>query len=357
MSIDIHFTPDDWARIERDWGAFWTGELDRAIVSISMLDVPEGVNLPDAPSFVAQLPMDMSADEIVDRYEARLRHTRWYGEAFPMWFVNFGPGSIAAYLGAKMGVAPDTVWFEPAENRELADMHLHFDSDNAIYQHALKVSRKAAERWADQVCVSIPDIGENLDILASLRSTDRLLMDTMDCPEQIDRLAGEITTHWLKYFEAFHAATEAGHGHTAWSGHFSPGRTYILQCDFSYMISPEMFRRFVIPDLQTCCRHLDHSFYHLDGKGALPHLDALLQIEELHGIQWVPGAGQPNPAHWPDLLSKIRQAGKLCMVYGTPEEMLKIAREHGPKGFFMHTGGFRDENEIRDFLKQLHGEG
>jgi hypothetical protein len=354
MSIDIHFTSEDWARIERDWGAFWAGEMDRAMVIVETFQEPEDKTLPEAPAFVAQLPMEMSADEIVDRYEASLPYQRWYGDAFPKWWINFGPGVAAAFLGAKMGVAPDTVWFEPAEIREPADIHLHFDPDNAVLQHILNISQRAAERWNHQVCVGYTDLGGNLDILASFRTTERLLMDTMDCPDQVERLAKEITTHWLTYFENFHAVTENGCGHTTWAPVWSPGRTYMLQCDFSYMISPDMFRRFVVPDIQACCRRLDHSFYHLDGKGALSHLDALLEIEELHGIQWVPGDGNPSPAHWPEVLSRIRKAGKLCQVYGSAQELLKIVHEHGPKGFILHSHQtFRDEEEIQDFLAQL----
>ncbi|MBN1943865.1 MAG: hypothetical protein JW849_11280 [Phycisphaerae bacterium] len=352
MITDIHFTPDDWARIQRDWGAFWAGELDRPMVFIETKHVPEGVNLPEAPEFVAQLPLDMPADEVVDHYEAHLPYKRWYGDAFPKLWINFGPGVIAAFLGAKMGVAPNTVWFEPKAIRELADIHPHFDPSNALFQHLLDISRCAARRWKGQVCVGYTDLGGNLDILASLRTTERLLMDTLDCPDQIDRLAGEITTHWLKYFEAFHTATENGCGHTPWAPIWSPKRTYMLQCDFSYMISPEMFRQFVVPDIQACCRQLDHSFYHLDGKGALPHLEALLEIEELRGIQWVPGDGNPLPADWPDVLSRIRKAGKFCQTYGPPKDMLKIAREHGGKGFIMHTWDI-EEDEIQDFLAQL----
>ncbi|MDD4062092.1 MAG: hypothetical protein PHW08_15500 [Kiritimatiellae bacterium] len=357
MNTKMHFTPDDWARIERDWGAFWAGELDRPIVILDTCNLPQDKNLPDAPFFTAQLPLDMSADDVVDRYETRFPYMRWYGDAYPRWFVNFGPGTAAAFLGANMGVAPDTVWFEPSEIRELKDIHLRYDPDNALYGHVLDISRRAAERWKGQVCVSYPDLGGNLDILASLRTTERLLMDTMDCPDQIERLVGEITANWLKYFDAFHTATDTGCGHTAWMSQWSPGRTYVLQCDFSYMISPEMFRRFVLPDLTTCCRSLDHSFYHLDGKGALPHLDSLLEIEELDGIQWVPGAGNPEPAHWPEVLSRIRQAGKVCMVFGPPNDMLKIVREHGGKGFMMHTGGLQNEEDIQDFLQQLQREG
>ncbi len=31
----------------------------------------------------------------------------------------------------------------------------------------------------------------------------------------------------------------------------------------------------------------------------------------LKGIQWVPGAGQPNITHWPEVYRKIAKAGKL----------------------------------------------
>ena len=69
---------------------------------------------------------------------------------------------------------------------------------------------------------------------------------------------------------------------------------------FRRMITgPEMFERFVLPDLAACCDRLDHAFYHLDGKGELPHLDLLLSIDGLRGIQWIPGAGQPPPICFP----------------------------------------------------------
>jgi 5-methyltetrahydrofolate--homocysteine methyltransferase len=68
----------------------------------------------------------------------------------------------------------------------------------------------------------------------------------------------------------------------------------MLSSDFSYLIGPAMFDEFVKPGLADSCRRLPHSFYHLDGPGQLAHLDSLLAIAELDGIQWVPGAGQPE---------------------------------------------------------------
>jgi 5-methyltetrahydrofolate--homocysteine methyltransferase len=145
---------------------------------------------------------------------------------------------------------------------------------------------------------------------------------------------------WLEVFGELNALIQPHcAGCVPWAPTWAPGPTYMLQSDFSYMISPNMFKEFVLPDLKACCDHLDYSFYHLDGIGELPHLDQLLSIPNLHGIQWIPGAGKPPPSEWPEVLDRIRSAGKLVQVYATPEEARKIVRRHGGKGFYFALSG------------------
>ena len=43
-------------------------------------------------------------------------------------------------------------------------------------------------RWGDRIVVSHTDLGGNLDILASFRKTERLLLDVHDAPEEVTRL-------------------------------------------------------------------------------------------------------------------------------------------------------------------------
>ena len=88
-----------------------------------------------------------------------------------------------------------------------------------------------------------------------------------------------------------------------------------------------------MPDLVTCCEHLEHGFYHLDGKGEIPHLNHLLSIERLRGIQWIPGDGQPPPEDWLPLLQRIRAGGKLCQVFTSPEGARKIVRDWAGRAF------------------------
>ena len=48
------------------------------------------------------------------------------------------------------------------------------------------------------------------------------------------------------------------------------------------LISPQMFDEFAKPELEATCERLPRAFYHLDGPGQLPHLDSLLEIENLN---------------------------------------------------------------------------
>ena len=99
MGIALHFTQEDWERIERDWTAWWAGELDRPLVMIQYSHPA----VADAPAFTSSLPLDMPAEEVIDRYQSVLEATHFYGDAWPKWWPNFGPGIVAGFLGAQVG--------------------------------------------------------------------------------------------------------------------------------------------------------------------------------------------------------------------------------------------------------------
>ncbi|MCX7011807.1 MAG: trimethylamine corrinoid protein 2, partial [Candidatus Sumerlaeota bacterium] len=88
-------------------------------------------------------------------------------------------------------------------------------------------------------------------------------------------------------------------------------------------------------------------FYHMDGPGQIAHLDSLLSIPELKGIQWVPGAGAPDITRWPDLYRKIRDSGKLIQIGYSLEKLDAIAEQLGsPKGIlFIGTASSMEEAE------------
>ncbi len=357
MSIKVRFTDEDWNRIARDWSSWWAGELNRPLVLIERPE-PPGDGMPAVEEFASSYPLTMPADAVLDRVQAGLEATRYYGDAWPKWWVNFGPGIMAGFLGVKVDAQPDTVWFSPRQDVSIQDLNPTYDPHNSWWRRVQDLTRAAVKRWGDRVQVGHTDLGGNLDIRASLHDTQRLLYELIDAPDQVSRLVDVITWLWLRYYDDLDAIIRrAGRGTTPWAPIWSPERCYMLQCDFSYMISPQMFERFVMPDLAACCDALDHAFYHMDGRGQIPHLDMLLSLERLRGIQWIPGAGSPPPERWLPLLQRIRAAGKLCQLFVTPEGALAIARELGGRGFAFSIEGDLSHDDALGLVQLLAAQG
>ncbi len=356
MSIDINFTDDDWERIRRDWTSWWDGDIDRPMVMIENVNTLMGANDELSEDFLLHKPVD----EVIDYFQARLETGNYYGESWPRYFPNFGPGFMAAFLDAKVVPMPDqhTVWFEAKEQVPIDRLHFAYDPDSVWWKRIQDITRTAVERWGDRVSMAHTDLGGNADILASFRTSNQLLLDLYDAPEEVLRLTGEITDLWKRYYdELYEIIKPCGRGTSNWAGIWSPERTYMTQSDFCYMISPAMFEKFVLPDLSSICGDMTHGFYHLDGKGQIPHLDMLLSLDSLAGIQWIPGGGQPPTEEWMPLLKRIIDGGKRCQVFVTTEGARRIVREIGGKGFAFYILAFpMTAEDAANFIKTLADE-
>ena len=118
------------------------------------------------------------------------------------------------------------------------------------------------------------------------------------------------------------------------------------------MISTQMYEELVVGELLEELDFLDASIYHLDGPDALKHLDRLLAIDKLKGIQWVYGAGQPTASHWIPVLKKIQDAGKMIQIDVVPEELDIMLENLKPEGV-MYTMNARTEEEGRALMKKV----
>lgn len=364
MATDLEVIGIEWQRIEQAWTAWWAGDLDRPLVTVQCLDPGAKAALDDtAPYFASSLPLSMPAEEVIGRYQAKLEALHYYGDAFPHWWPDFGPGIIAGFLGTQVRPRADTVWFEPALRGSIRDLRLQYDPDNLWLRRLRILTQEAVSRWGKGVAVGHTDLGGNLDILASLVTTSQLLTDLHDAPEDVERLVGAITHLWIQYYDQFYDLVKPnGRGTINWAHVWSPGRTYMLQCDFAFMISPQMFERFVLPDLQMCCAALDHPFFHFhfDSFRQEPQLEILLAMEQLRGIQWAFVEGWQDPSKYLPVLKRIRDAGKLCQPWGvTPSAALTIVRELGGRGFLLtfDEDSALKPGEADEFLQVLAAEG
>ena len=83
-------------------------------------------------------------------------------------------------------------------------------------------------------------------------------------------------------------------------------------------------------------------------------LDSLLSIEELKGVQWVPGDGKPGFTEWPEVYGKIRKAGKLIQLWGGSDTLDKVIEQLGsPEGIvILASAHIFQEEEAKAFLRK-----
>jgi len=354
--MPIQFTREQWQIVRETYAAWWEGRLARPLIAAAAYGVDPGRPQPPAPLLSQATCTDLrwSAEELVDRIDYELSQIRWMGDSFPFFNMDcFGPGVLAALLGGRLDNSSGRVWFFPDAEREIKDLHFSYDPGNAWLRRIKDIYRAGMERWQGQVLMGMLDLGGALDVLSTFRPSEKLLMDLYDHPEEVERLTWEIHELWFRVFDEINALiAPVTPGYSDWSTIYSAVPTYILQCDFAYMIGPKTFRRFALPELAASCRRLPRSFYHLDGVGELPHQDAILAIPALGGMQWIPGDGKPDCANWPEVYQKIHAAGKHMQVLGGSRDILDTVIEQVGDARGIHFRGLSVPLALEDDLRR-----
>ncbi len=295
-------------------------------------------------------------EEVIPRLENMVEATHWMGEAFPVVFpVSIGIAAISAnYLGAPIKfLNTHTTWSEPIIDNWENRPEFEFSSHNKWWRLSSKLLERAAQRAPGRYYVGIPDLNGPGEILSRLRGPERLAVDLIDNPRHVKRALEEINCAWLRYWTTCVGIIHQYiGGYLYWMGIWSELPSVDLQCDFSCMISSDMFNEFFLPFIEQQSEWIDRTIYHLDGPGALQHLDALLSLPHLTGIQWVPGAGASPTREWVPLLRKIQKAGKLIYISCEKEEVEFLLRELSPESLLLET--YCDSIEVaQELLKKV----
>jgi corrinoid protein of di/trimethylamine methyltransferase len=195
---------------------------------------------------------------------------------------------------------------------------------------------------------------EGLDIMAAMKGTDKVLMDTVTQPEVLEHQMQQINDIYFRvYDELYDIIREGDEMAFCYFSSWAPGKMTKLQSDISTMISVEDYRRFVQPFIRQQCQKIDYTLYHLDGVGAMHHLPALLEIKELNAIQWTPGVGEPQGGSpkWYDLYKKILAGGKSIMAsWVTLDELRPLLDNIGGDGVHLEMD-FHNEREVEEAMR------
>jgi hypothetical protein len=358
---------DDWEKCKERFNAFWAGEIiDRCCFAVT---APRNKPLYPGVEFKEARDLTQKWTDPEYRYKEAMHHfsnTFYGGEAFPLFWNNLGPGTGASFMGAGFKLAENTIWFDadPIIHDWESMPEIKFNQECEMWKTVWDMTGLFCREAKDNYAVGITDIGGNFDIAVSLRGNDKLLYDLYDHPYEVKALIERIDDIWIQIYDKLQALTARYmEGVSAWMGLWCEKRWYPLQCDFCAMISPEMFDEFVKPSLQKEASLLDHAIYHLDGPGQIRHLDSLLEIDGINGIQCVPGSalfkntGEFHPTFcnekWIPVLKKIQDKKKNLVLHEVhPSEIDELMDILSPEGVYISTT-CKTEDDARELIKKV----
>jgi len=289
----------------------------------------------------------------VDYFLESIRGRRFYAETFPVFSPNLGPNVFAAFHGGELDYGEVTSWIDHPVHDWDDMQRLQFRRDNVYYQGIEDLTRVALQKCAGKFLVGYTDLHGSLDCAADWRNPEVLCLDLLDCPEKVHELVALADQSFLPLFDHYDAVLKA-HGQLSvtWIAIPARGKFHVSSCDFTSMISQAAFDEFFLPSLLREVKHMTHNVFHLDGKGMLRHLDRLLAVPEIHGIQWVHGVGDDAPImQWLPVIKKIQAAGKGVIVDLQLHELEGFIAATRPEGLYLCIPA--PETLQPDILKRL----
>jgi len=295
-------------------------------------------------------------DEVLEFLYAYGDITDYAAEGFPFLYATLGSMMMPALLTNYTHFNNGTIWVQPEPSWEWEQIEQITETSTTPYAEvAIKALERLTRRLAGRFVIAPPELGEPLDVLASLRGPQNLAMDMLDCAERVHKALDVLDRRRTRFSDQFDALVDAANGHHAYvkvMRYLSARPTMLAACDFSAMISPDLFAEFYLPCLRrTVKQYGDRVVYHMDGPGQIAHADHLCSVEKLHGVQWVYGAGNPDNLsdRWDGLYRKLLNAGKriyFCGASTDAEVMRAFFRKFPAREFYLpYTLGSRAEAE------------
>ncbi len=286
----------DWPRACERWVAFWERQpIDRPLIDVKAPRPGEHKEIPQPASLE---DLYFSPDYIASSAIAMLESTYFGGESVPA--PGFLMGGYALGCGEKVKFDPNTVW-HPVIIHSMEEPVNWNPGPNDPW-------RKKLEKVVDRLLSIAPGkflvgyVGQVPvnDLLFLLRGGQNFLMDLVDNIELCCQRLRETFPLWLENFNYFCKLIDSRQKDgcvRGWPGLWSHYFVETTQSDMSCMISTEMFKKYVMTEMDLLGEKFGRIWYHLDGPGAIRHLPVLLSRPYINVIQYVSGVTKQGIIH------------------------------------------------------------
>lgn len=329
----------DWEMSKKRFAAWWQNEtLDRPLVRLSCRREKLRRPLRPLPELAVEDPAyHLDPQLAVDAMENELARTEYFGDCPPQHSRGVNTGYLGSFAGAELTFRCPAVWLEPTVEDWRDAPAPKFDAELPLFKKLLAVSDALAQNANGRYLLEIPDHLDAVTTMSQVQGVERMCLQLLDDPEPVYAYRDALVRVWCESYDFWRAYDrEKGfEGTTSWASTFAVERSGVLQCDFSAMIAPAMFRDLVTPELAAEGAHLDAAMFHWDGPGQIPHAQILFEMPEITAIQWVPGAGNPTAAQEPAPLQRAQAAGKPVQLWCNVDELDIITEALNPEGVML----------------------
>ncbi|HPQ47445.1 MAG TPA: hypothetical protein PLP30_08765 [Clostridia bacterium] len=277
-------------------------------------------------------------------------------DAMPIAWPNLGPEIYSAWCGCGYNFGESTTWSEPCIHDWETDSEKgRLNEDHPLLKKMIEFTDKLIDASEGKFIVGLTDFHPGGDHIAALRDPQELCIDMIENVEYVRAKLDESYPEYFKTYDMFYDKLRAaGMPITSWTPIVSNSKFYIPSNDFSCMVSKDTFDDLFLPGIIRECSYLDRSIYHLDGPGALRHLDSLLDIRELNAIQWVCGAGNEGFERWLPVYKKIQKAGKAAQVILNINDLDLLFENLEPQGIWLSSiSGINDHETADEVVKRI----
>jgi hypothetical protein len=346
----------DYEQSKKRIDAFWQKEiLDRPLVQFKLYKPGcERIEFPHSRHPNRQkeyLDPEYQAEwNLVD-----LSNQLFLGDSLPVACPNLGPAVMAGFYGCTLRFDESGAgWPDPEPNNNACRQDVQFD----WHSPWLKITQEFTDTFLSfgkgKFITGMSNWLMAGDCLAAILGQLHLGEVLIDNPDWVIQQLNIIDLNFERLYSELHKTIRvAGLPITTWIPLVSDDKYYVVANDYSALVNASMYREIFLDDMKRTCKFLDHAIYHLDGPGALRHLDAILEVEDLDGVQFVPPPEDDGFERWIQLYKRIQEAGKCVLVSCDLSEVAEVTRHLKPEGLHLNVQDVTCEDEARAIIHLL----
>ncbi len=232
------------------------------------------------------------------------------------------------------------VWADPfLDDTDDVD-RLRVNEDNPWLAVLLEETRLRAEQAKGAYPIVQPLLRGPIDIASAVMGDEPLCWTMVDEPDHFRRLLEACTDVFLAVAAAWRDATSVFQDGTCIYGIWAPGTTVRMQADNAALMSPDLYREFLLPCDARISSVFEYPMIHTHSGVLHIMVDALLDLDSLSAIQV--SLDYPAPPPIDELLPVLKQtnAHKPLIITGavTQHELDILLESLSPAGLCLQVG-------------------